>query len=45
VITANVEHTHREVVDLIIQVGALAGLALVLALSIHILRRSATEQP
>jgi uncharacterized membrane protein (DUF373 family) len=35
----------REVTDFVIQVGALAGLVVVLALSIHLLRRSALDQP
>ena len=47
VITAEVERNpgRREITDFLIQVGALAGLALVLSLSIHLLRRSAGDQP
>jgi hypothetical protein len=47
VITAEVEgHPgRREITNFLIQVGALAALALVLSLSIHLLRRSAGEQP
>jgi hypothetical protein len=47
VITAEIEGTpdRDEITDFLIQVGALAGLALVLALSIHLLRRSAVQQP
>jgi hypothetical protein len=32
-------------VNFLIQIGALAALALVLSLSIHLLRRSAGDQP
>jgi uncharacterized membrane protein (DUF373 family) len=45
VLTAEVEHTHRQVTDFLLQLGGLAGLALVLALAIHLLRRSAVQQP
>jgi uncharacterized membrane protein (DUF373 family) len=47
VITAEIEGNpgRREITDFLIQVGALAGLALVLSLSIHLLRRSAGDQP
>jgi uncharacterized membrane protein (DUF373 family) len=47
VITAEVEgHPgRREITNFLIQIGALAGLALVLSLSIHLLRGSAGEQP
>jgi uncharacterized membrane protein (DUF373 family) len=34
-----------QVTDFVIQIGALAGLVIVLALSIHVLRRSAVQQP
>jgi uncharacterized membrane protein (DUF373 family) len=40
VITAEFATTRRAVVDFVIQVGALAALALVLAISIHLLRGS-----
>jgi uncharacterized membrane protein (DUF373 family) len=47
VITAEIEgHPgRREITDFLIQVGALGGLALVLALAIHFLRASAQGQP
>jgi uncharacterized membrane protein (DUF373 family) len=47
VITAEVEgHPNRhDIEDFLIQVGALAGLVIVLALSIHLLRGSAAGQP
>jgi uncharacterized membrane protein (DUF373 family) len=47
VITAEVEGNpgRREIVNFLIQIGALAALALVLSLSIHLLRRSASDQP
>jgi uncharacterized membrane protein (DUF373 family) len=47
VITAEIEgHPgRREITNFLIQIGALAALALVLSLSIHLLRRSAPDQP
>jgi uncharacterized membrane protein (DUF373 family) len=47
IVTAEFEgrQGRAEVTDFLIQIGALAGLVLVLALSIHLLRRSAVEQP
>jgi uncharacterized membrane protein (DUF373 family) len=47
VLTAEIDgHPNRDqITDFIIQVGALGGLALVLSLSIHLLRRSAATQP
>jgi uncharacterized membrane protein len=45
VITADFHHGHREVTDFIMQMGGLAGLALVLAVAIHLLRGSAIHQP
>jgi uncharacterized membrane protein (DUF373 family) len=47
VITAEIDgHPNRhEITDFIIQLGALGGLALVLSLSIHFLRRSSLTQP
>jgi uncharacterized membrane protein (DUF373 family) len=46
VITAEIEgHPNRsQITDFLIQIGALAGLALVLALSIHLLRRSVAPE-
>jgi uncharacterized membrane protein (DUF373 family) len=45
VLTAEAAHGHREVTDFLVQIGVLAGLALVFALSIHLLRTSAAQQP
>jgi uncharacterized membrane protein (DUF373 family) len=46
VITAQADvHQTRHVVDFMIEIGAMAVLALVLALAIHLLRRSQAEQP
>jgi uncharacterized membrane protein (DUF373 family) len=46
VVTAEAElDDGRAVTDFAIEVGALAGLALVLALAIHLLRASAGQQP
>jgi uncharacterized membrane protein (DUF373 family) len=47
VVTAEIEgHPSRtEITDFLIQIGALAALALVLSISIHLLRRSAGGQP
>jgi uncharacterized membrane protein (DUF373 family) len=45
VITAEVQQGRTAIEDFLIQVGALAALALVLSLSIHLLRRSAIQQP
>jgi uncharacterized membrane protein (DUF373 family) len=45
VITAEIEHTHGQITDFLLQIGALAGLALALAIAIHLLRRSAVKQP
>jgi uncharacterized membrane protein (DUF373 family) len=45
VITAEVQQGRAQIEDFLIQVGALAGLALVLSLSIHLLRRSSGQQP
>jgi uncharacterized membrane protein (DUF373 family) len=38
--TAEGEHGHRAVTDFVVQIGALGGLALVLALAIYLVRRS-----
>jgi uncharacterized membrane protein (DUF373 family) len=45
VLTAEFEHGEQEAIDFLIQIGALASLALVLAIAIHLLRGSATEAP
>jgi uncharacterized membrane protein (DUF373 family) len=45
VLTAEHEQSHQEVKDFVLEIGGLAGLALVLAVSIHLLRRSAVQQP
>jgi uncharacterized membrane protein (DUF373 family) len=46
VVTAEAELEDRTAVtDFAIEIGALAGLALVLALALHFLRRSAPQQP
>jgi uncharacterized membrane protein (DUF373 family) len=46
VVTAETEFQgDRAVLDFAIEIGALAALALVLALAIHLLRRSAADQP
>jgi uncharacterized membrane protein (DUF373 family) len=42
---ADVRQSKSEVTYFLAQIGALAGLALVFALAIHLLRRSAAEQP
>jgi len=42
---AEVEDTPRQIVELSIEIAALAFLALVLALSTHFLRRTASQQP
>jgi uncharacterized membrane protein (DUF373 family) len=46
VVTAEVEHepTHQQVTDHLLQLGALGGLALVLALSLYLLRVSASRR-
>jgi phosphate-starvation-inducible protein E len=44
VITAGLEGGRGDVTDFLIEICALAGLALVLAVSIHLLRRSAVPQ-
>jgi hypothetical protein len=45
-ITAEVEgHSGRDVIDFVIQIGALAVLALVLTISITLLRRSGSASP
>ncbi|MCW2951466.1 MAG: hypothetical protein JWQ48_636 [Conexibacter sp.] len=45
VVTAESELRPGRVTDFLAEIGALAGLVLVLALSIHLLRRSASNQP
>jgi uncharacterized membrane protein (DUF373 family) len=45
VVTAESELRPGQVTDFLMEIGALAGLVLVLALSIHLLRRSASSQP
>jgi uncharacterized membrane protein (DUF373 family) len=45
VITAEFEHGRQEALDFLIQIGALAALALVLAVAIHLLRGSSTHEP
>jgi uncharacterized membrane protein (DUF373 family) len=45
VITAEAQQAGDERTDFVIQIGALAGLALVLALAIHLLRRSGPQTP
>jgi uncharacterized membrane protein (DUF373 family) len=45
VITAEFERGRQETIDFLIQIGALAALALVLAVAIHLLRGSATQAP
>jgi uncharacterized membrane protein (DUF373 family) len=42
---ADVHQTRRQAVEFLIDMGTMALLALVLALAIHLLRRSATQQP
>jgi uncharacterized membrane protein (DUF373 family) len=43
VLTAEVARGHRAVTDFLVQVGVLSGLALVLSVSIYLLRRSSTQ--
>jgi uncharacterized membrane protein (DUF373 family) len=45
VVTAESELRPGQVTDFLMEIGALAALVLVLALSIHLLRRSASNQP
>jgi uncharacterized membrane protein (DUF373 family) len=45
VLTAEVQEPGRAMTGFLLQIGALAGLALVLALSIHLLRRSTAPAP
>jgi uncharacterized membrane protein (DUF373 family) len=45
VLTAEVQETGGDMSGFLLQIGALAGLALVLTVSIHLLRRSATSTP
>ena len=45
VITAEIQRGRDAITDFLIQIGALAGLALVLSLSIYLLRRGAVQQP
>jgi uncharacterized membrane protein (DUF373 family) len=45
VVTAEFQQGHRAIVDALLEIAALAGLAVALSLSIHVLRRSATQQP
>jgi uncharacterized membrane protein (DUF373 family) len=44
VLTANVEQNHAQVKDAILQIGVLAGLILILVVSIYLLRRSGVKQ-
>jgi uncharacterized membrane protein (DUF373 family) len=44
VVTAETARGHRAVTDFLVQIGAMAGLALVLALAIHLLRASVVER-
>ena len=45
IITAEFEQGRAETIDFLIQIGALAALALVLAVAIHLLRGSARQAP
>jgi len=45
VVTAEVHEPGRDMTGFLVQIGALAGLALVLSLSIHLLRRGAAPAP
>ena len=45
VLTAEVQETGGDMSGFLVQIGALAGLALVLSVSIHLLRRSAAAGP
>jgi uncharacterized membrane protein (DUF373 family) len=45
VVTAEFEGGRSQTDEFLRQIGALAGLALALALAIHLLRRSASQQP
>jgi uncharacterized membrane protein (DUF373 family) len=45
VITAEIERTHGQVTDFLLQIAALAGLAVGLAIAIHLLRRSTVREP
>lgn len=45
VVLAETDVAERKPIDFLIEVGGLAALAVVLALSIHLLRRTATQQP
>lgn len=42
---AEIEDTRRQIIELSVEIAALAFLALVLSLSIHFLRRTAAQQP
>jgi uncharacterized membrane protein (DUF373 family) len=42
---AEIEDTHRQIIEFSVEIAALAFLALVLSLSIHLLRRTAAQQP
>ena len=45
VVLAETDVVESKPIDFLIEVGGLAALAVVLALSIHLLRRTATQQP